>query len=217
MIFLAAQLAERRMERGLKLNYPEAVAFLTFAILEGARDGKSVAELMSDGLQILSRNDVMDGVAEMLTEIQVEATFPDGTKLVTLHSPIRDSVDKSAPGEYKHDSGTLEMNAGKTAKTISVINTGDRPVQVGSHCHFFEVNRALRFDREAAFGMRMDIPSGTSVRFEPGQTQPVDLIPFGGVGVVYGFNRLTEGSTRADSVKNKALEEVKRFCETKHK
>lgn len=89
MIFLAAQLAERRRARGLRLNYPEAVALLTFNVLEGARDGKTVADLMSDGLKLLGRHDVMDGVAEMVTEIQVEATFPDGTKLVTLHNPIR--------------------------------------------------------------------------------------------------------------------------------
>jgi len=89
MIFLAAQLAERRQARGLKLNYPEAVALLSFTILEGARDGKSVAELMSEGLKVLSRQDVMEGVPEMVHEIQVEATFPDGTKLVTLHRPIR--------------------------------------------------------------------------------------------------------------------------------
>lgn len=89
MIFLAAQLAERRRARGLKLNYPEAVALLTFNVLESARDGKTVSQLMSEGLQILRRDDVMDGVPEMIHEIQVEATFPDGTKLVTLHSPIR--------------------------------------------------------------------------------------------------------------------------------
>jgi urease subunit gamma len=89
MTFLAAQLAERRMARGLKLNYPESVALLSFAVMEGARDGKSVAALMSDGLKILKREDVMEGVPEMISELQVEATFPDGTKLVTLHDPIR--------------------------------------------------------------------------------------------------------------------------------
>lgn len=89
MIFAAAELAERRKARGLKLNYPEAMAILTFFILEGARDGKTVAELMSSGLNVLTRDDVMAGVPEMITEVQVEATFPDGTKLVTLHSPIR--------------------------------------------------------------------------------------------------------------------------------
>src|ERR1700739_1365782 len=88
MVFLAAQLAERSRARGLKLNYPEAVALLTFWVLGGARDGKRVADLMREGLQVLSADDVMEGVAEMISEIQVEATFPDGTKLVTLHEPI---------------------------------------------------------------------------------------------------------------------------------
>ena len=88
LIFTAGLVAERRRARGLRLNYPEAVAFITCAILEGARDGRTVAELMSHGTTLLTRDDVMDGVAEMITEIQVEATFPDGTKLVTVHAPI---------------------------------------------------------------------------------------------------------------------------------
>lgn len=88
LVFTAALLAERRKARGLKLNYPEAVALITAAIMEGARDGRTVAELMSDGTKILSRGDVMEGVAEMIPDIQVEATFPDGTKLVTVHHPI---------------------------------------------------------------------------------------------------------------------------------
>ncbi|WP_076591260.1 urease subunit gamma [Herminiimonas arsenitoxidans] len=88
LIFTAALLAERRMARGLKLNYPEAIALITAAIMEGARDGKTVAELMSDGAKILTRADVMEGVAEMIPDIQVEATFPDGSKLVTVHHPI---------------------------------------------------------------------------------------------------------------------------------
>ena len=88
LLFSAAQLAERRLARGLKLNYPEAVALISFEILEGARDGRSVADLMSFGREILSRDNVMEGVAEMVEEVQVEATFPDGTKLVTVHEPI---------------------------------------------------------------------------------------------------------------------------------
>ena len=89
MLFTAALLAERRKARGLKLNYPEAVAYISAAILEGARDGKTVAELMSYGATLLTRAEVMDGIAEMFPEVQVEATFPDGTKLVTVHDPIR--------------------------------------------------------------------------------------------------------------------------------
>ena len=88
LIFSAAQLAERRLNRGLKLNYPEAVAFLSFQVIEGARDGKSVSELMSEGNSWLSRDQVMEGIPEMVNEVQIEAMFPDGTKLVTIHNPI---------------------------------------------------------------------------------------------------------------------------------
>ncbi len=89
LIFTAALLAERRKERGVKLNYPESIAYITAAVLEGARDGRSVADLMSYGATLLKREDVMEGVPEMIHEVQVEATFPDGTKLVTVHNPIR--------------------------------------------------------------------------------------------------------------------------------
>lgn len=89
LIFTAALLAERRKDRGVKLNYPEAIAYITAAILEGARDGRSVSDLMSYGTTLLTRQDVMDGIAEMIHEVQVEATFPDGTKLVTVHNPIQ--------------------------------------------------------------------------------------------------------------------------------
>jgi urease subunit gamma len=97
LLFTAALLAERRKARGLKLNYPEAVAFISAAILEGARDGRSVADLMSFGTTLLTRDDVMDGVAELVAEVQVEATFPDGTKLVTVHQPIGSAAAGGAP------------------------------------------------------------------------------------------------------------------------
>ncbi|PAE32969.1 urease subunit gamma [Bacillus sp. 7884-1] len=89
MIVVAADLARRRKDRGLKLNYPEAIALITYEIMEGARDGKTVAQLMSEGTTILSTDDVMEGIPEMIRDIQVEATFPDGTKLITVHEPIR--------------------------------------------------------------------------------------------------------------------------------
>jgi urease subunit gamma len=89
LIFMAAMVARRRLERGVKLNHPETVAFITDFVVEGARDGKSVADLMRDGATVIARNQVMEGVAEMIPEIQVEATFPDGTKLVTVHDPVR--------------------------------------------------------------------------------------------------------------------------------
>lgn len=109
LLFTAALLAERRKARGLKLNYPEAIAFISAAILEGARDGRSVAELMSYGTTLLSRDDVMEGVAELITEVQVEATFPDGTKLVTVHEPI--GAATSTPASTNTTTSTTTVTA----------------------------------------------------------------------------------------------------------
>jgi urease subunit gamma/beta len=174
------------MARGLKLNYPEAVAFISAAILEGARDGRTVAELMAEGTRLLSEDEVMDGVPELITEVQVEATFPDGTKLVTVHQPI--PVRRPVGiGAVTTGAGTIELNAAGATVRLEVANTGDRPIQVGSHYHFYEVNSALRFDRAAARGFRLDIPAGTAVRFEPGQSRAVDLVAYGGARIVQGF------------------------------
>ncbi len=186
LLFTAALVAERRKARGLKLNYPEAVAYISAAILEGARDGRTVAELMAEGTRILGADDVMEGVAELITEVQVEATFPDGTKLVTVHQPIPVG-NPLGIGAITTLPGTIELNAGRATKRLEVANSGDRPIQVGSHYHFFEVNPALKFDRQSARGFRLDVPAGTAVRFEPGQTRTVDLVAYDGERVVQGF------------------------------
>jgi urease subunit gamma/beta len=187
LVFTAALVAERRKARGLKLNYPEAVAYISAAVLEGARDGKTVAELMSYGAQLLGPDDVMDGIAEMIPEVQIEATFPDGTKLVTIHNPIAPK-GTIVPGELLVEPGPdTELNVGRKRCTVDVSNTGDRPIQVGSHYHFFEVNPALVFDRDKARGFRLDIPAGTAVRFEPGQSRTVELVAYAGERRVYGF------------------------------
>jgi urease subunit gamma/beta len=213
-IFTAAELARKRRQRGLKLNYPEAVALICDEILEGAREGRSVAELISYGSTILTADDVMPGIAEMTPMIQVEATFPDGTKLVTVHDPIRPGAEPydaeaPGPGAIVAMDGEIELNAGRAKTPITVINTGDRPVQVGSHFHFFEVNKALDFDRGAAFGLRLDIPAGTAVRFEPGQSKEVTLVPFGGRSVVGGLNALTNSETGAPGARAAALERAR--------
>ncbi|MES9888889.1 MAG: urease subunit gamma, partial [Candidatus Sedimenticola sp. 6PFRAG1] len=161
LLFTAGLLAERRKEKGLKLNYPEAIAYISCAIMEGAREGRSVAELMDHGRTLLTGDDVMEGVSEMIHEVQVEATFPDGTKLVTVHDPILPSmVNQSSgviPGELIPLAGERELNAGRETITLTVANTGDRPIQVGSHYHFAESNPALTFDRDKARGFRLDI------------------------------------------------------------
>jgi urease subunit gamma/beta len=185
MIFVAADVARRRQARGLKLNYPEAMAILTAEILEWARDGKKVAEIMTLGATVLKAADVMDGVAEMIHEVQVEATFPDGTKLVTVHDPI-DSRSPMKPGEYLLEGKAIEANVGRKTARLLVRHTGDRPVQIGSHYHFFEVNDALDFERARARGMRLNIAAGTSVRFEPGEEKEVEVVEFAGERVVLG-------------------------------
>ncbi|OCC03592.1 Urease subunit alpha [Labrys sp. WJW] len=212
-IFTAAELARKRRAKGLRLNYPEAVALISDEILEGAREGRSVAEMMALGSQILTQDDVMPGVAAMLPMLQVEATFKDGTKLVTVHDPLRPApdgpLDGFEPGEIVSEEGEIELNAGREKRALRVINTGDRPVQIGSHYHFFEVNRALEFDRAAAFGMRLDIAAGTAVRFEPGQEREVELTTFGGQQMLSGLNALSDGLARDPNAKAAALERAR--------
>ena len=214
-IYTAAEIARKRRARGLKLNHPEAIAIIADEILEGGRDGRSVAELISHGSTILTTDDVLPGVADLMPVIQVEPTFPDGTKLVTVHDPIRpgkemvEVVDRVRPGEIITPEGDIEINAGRRTCSIKVINTGDRPVQIGSHYHFFETNRALDFDRAASFGMHLDIPAGTAVRFEPGESKQVNLVEFGGTGEVFGLNSLTMGTTRNEARKDEALRQAR--------
>ncbi|WP_230531523.1 urease subunit gamma [Microvirga roseola] len=194
LIAMAAMVARRRLERGVKLNHPEVIALITDTVLEGARDGRSVAELMEAGAHVVSADQVMEGVAEMIHDIQVEATFPDGTKLVTVHHPIRGAASKDVPGEVTTLGGEIVFNEGAERVVISVANTGHRPIQVGSHYHFFETNPALSFERDRARGMRLDIAPGTAVRFEPGATREVVLVPLGGKREVYGFRRGVMGA-----------------------
>jgi urease subunit gamma/beta len=149
----------------------------------------------------------------MLTMLQVEGTFPDGTKLVTVHDPIRPGTDAEVlmpePGEVIAGEGEIELSPGRPRTTLRVVNTGDRPVQIGSHYHFFETNKALDFDREKAFGMRLDIPAGTAVRFEPGQSKEVTLVAFGGRREVSGLHRLADGSVDDPAVKAAAMGKAK--------
>jgi urease subunit gamma/beta len=225
LIFTAALLAERRKARGLKLNYPEAVALISAAVMEGARDGKTVAQLMSEGRTVLTRADVMDGIPEMIPDIQVEATFPRWHQARHRHQPIVLKPNTATqpphmrtihpmpdpltmiPGELachrshrtrrspaNTDAGEHLLNTGRRTLTLVVRNTGDRPIQVGSHYHFAETNNALGFDRAAARGMRLNIASGTAVRFEPGQERTVELVDYAGERKVYGFQGLTQGA-----------------------
>jgi urease subunit gamma/beta len=216
----AGFLAQKRLARGLRLNHPESVALIATQILEFIRDGRRVSDLMDLGRQLLGRAEVMDGVPELVHEVQIEGTFPDGTKLVTIHNPIvahhgnlelalygsflpvpvRLKADTTTvavasgfsrtekPGEILCAPGDIVANEGRDVTRLSVTNTGDRPIQVGSHYHFVETNAALMFDRKASYGMRLDIPAGTAVRFEPGETKTVPLVAIAGRRVIRGGN-----------------------------
>ena len=211
-IFTAAELSRKRKAKGLTLNHPEAIAFITDEILEGAREGRSVADLISFGSTLLSTDDVLPGVSDLISMIQVEGTFPDGTKLVTVHDPIRPGKKKVggvSPGELDCEEGEIEINAGRRSVTIKVVNTGDRPVQIGSHYHFFETNKALEFNRASAFGLRLDIPAGTAVRFEPGEAKEVVLTEFGGTQELYGLNNLTNGQVSSQDIKDQAMKRAR--------
>jgi urease subunit gamma/beta len=213
-IYVAAELARKHKAKGLPLNHPEAVAYIVDEILEGAREGRSVADLIAWGSTLLTTDDVMPGVAHLMPMIQVEGTFPDGTKLVTIHDPIRPGKRKAAkdevvPGEIIAGDGDIELNAGRCKATLKVVNTGDRPIQIGSHYHFFETNKALDFDREKSFGMHLDVPAGTSVRFAPGESKEVVLTEFGGTGELLGLNGLTEGNWRSEANKAEALQRAR--------
>jgi urease subunit gamma/beta len=213
-IYVAAEMARKHRAKGLRLNHPEAVALIVDEILEGAREGRSVAELISWGSTILNSDDVIPGVAELMPIVQIEGTFPDGTKLVTVHDPIRPgkirkSEDQVVPGEILAESGRIELNAGRRKFSMTALNTGDRPIQVGSHYHFFEVNKALDFDRSRAFGMHLDIPAGTAMRFEPGESKEITLTEFGGSGELLGLNSLTDGDRNDGAVRTAALERAR--------
>lgn len=218
-------LAQKRLARGVKLNYVETVALISAQLLEFIRDGKhTVAELMDIGTRILGRRHVMPEVCHCVHEIQVEGTFKDGTKLITIHDPISSddgdlelalygsflpvpSKDKFPLAElneyYGEDRGPgcvltakadpIVLVSERKRISLKVTNTGDRPIQVGSHYHFMETNKALEFDRSLSYGKKLDIPAGSAVRFEPGETKTVSLVDFGGNMIMSGGNGYSKG------------------------
>ncbi|KAJ8758884.1 hypothetical protein K2173_002663 [Erythroxylum novogranatense] len=214
----AGYLAQKRLARGLTLNYTETVALIATQILEFVRDGnKTVAELMDIGKQLLGRRQVLAAVPHLLDFVQVEGTFPDGTKLITVHEPIAcengnmelalhgsflpvpsldmfpELEDNEIPGGITYACGDITLNSGRKAVILKVVSIGDRPIQVGSHYHFIEVNPSLVFDRMKAYGMRLNIPAGTAVRFEPGDCKSVVLVSIGGKKVIRGGNGIVDG------------------------
>jgi urease subunit gamma/beta len=234
----AGVLAQKRLARGVRLNHPEAVALIATQLLELVRDGRRVSELMDLGRRMLGRRQVLAGVPELVSEVQVEGTFPDGTKLVTVHHPIAaehgdlelalygsflpvpplstfpevppDGPEEASPGEVLPAPGEVVLNEGRAAIQLAVTNLADRPVQVGSHYHFAEANPLLRFDRGRAYGRRLDLAAGMAVRFEPGETRTVALVEIAGRRVVRGGNALATGPVTEDGRRRAVTEALRR-------
>lgn len=208
VIFNAAQMARRNRSLGIRLSHPEAVAYITDEVMTAARRDIPYAEIRDMAGRLLTSDDVEPGVPQMITMLYIECMFAEGTKVMAVFEPIvpEDAVAEDiVPGEIIAGGDDIELLADLPVITIDVLNTGDRDVQVRSHTHFFEVNRALRFDRAAAWGMKVDRPAGAGVRFEPGVTKSVRLVPIAGARVVRGQAGLVNGSLDAPSALEWAL------------
>ncbi|GLF98929.1 urease subunit gamma [Streptomyces yaizuensis] len=203
LLFGAAELARARRARGLRLNVPEATALIADTVCEAARDGRRLAEAVAAARSVLGPDDVLPGVADIVTEVHVEAVFDDGSRLAVVTDPIGGgSLGDAAPGAVLP--GPADPPTAP-ALTLTVRNTAAVPVSVTSHFHFFEANPRLDFDRRAAYGMRLHVPAGSSVRFDPGAVTDVGLVPLGGDRIAIGFAGLVDGELDAPGAREEAL------------
>ena len=206
LIFTAAELARARRARGLRLNVPEAVALIADTVCEAARDGARLADAVMAGREVLGPRDVLPGVAAIVTEVQVEAVFEDGTRLAVISDPIGADEPSSGPGAIlPREESQYPAETPRDTVSVDVVNTATVPISVTSHFHFFEANPRLRFDRAAAYGRHLGVPAGSSVRFDPGASVRVELVPIGGDRVAIGFAGLVDGALDEPGAKERAL------------
>ncbi|KUN00061.1 urease subunit gamma [Streptomyces yokosukanensis] len=206
LLFTAAELARTRHTRGLRLNVPEATALIADTVCEAARDGLRLAAALERGRSVLGPDDVLPGVTDVVTEIQVEAVFEDGTRLAVITDPFgppEPHPSDAAPGGVIP--GSEVIAAPEPAVRLTVRNTASVPISVTSHFHFFEANPRLEFDRAAAYGMRLAAPAGSSTRFDAGRTAEAGLVAMGGARVAVGFAGLVDGPLDAPGAKEAAL------------
>ncbi|GGV96097.1 urease subunit gamma/beta [Streptomyces gelaticus] len=202
LLFSAAELARARRARGLRLNVPEATALIADTVCEAARDGRRLAEAIEAARSVLGPDDVLPGVADVVTEVHVEAVFDDGSRLAVVSRPLGDGLGDEGPGAVLPGPATPEP---EPAVRLTVHNTATVPVSVTSHFHFFEANPRLDFARAAAYGMRLCVPAGSSVRFGPGECVEVGLVPIGGDRIAIGFAGLVDGPLDAPGAREEAL------------
>ena len=209
VVFTAAEIARRNRSLGIRLSHPEAVAFLTDEVMVAARRDLPYDEIRDMASRLLTTDEVEPGVAEMIPMLYIECLFAEGTKVMALFEPIgpgeKPLLDDIVPGQIISPDDEIEMFADLPVVTVDVVNTGDRDVQVRSHTHFFEVNRAMRFDRAAAWGMKIDRPAGTGIRFEPGVLKAVTLVPIAGDRIVRGQAGLVNGFLDEAGAKQRSL------------
>ncbi|WP_438485715.1 urease subunit gamma [Streptomyces sp. S186] len=209
LLFGAAELARARRARGLRLNVPEATALIADTVCEAARDGRRLAQAIEAARAVLGPEDVLPGVADIVTEVHVEAVFDDGSRLAVVTDPIGAGPAAGTGEEPAPAPGAvLPGPAGpepEPAVVVAVRNTATVPISVTSHFHFFEANPRLAFDRAAAYGMRLCVPAGSSVRFDPGGSSEVGLVPIGGARIAIGFAGLVDGPLDAPGAKAEAL------------
>jgi urease subunit gamma/beta len=181
-IFAAAELARRTLQRGLRLNAPEAIALICDEMHLAARAGASFDDVLEAGRSALGRDQVLDGVVELTSEIRLEVLLEDGSRLVVLRDALGPSSG-DGPGAVVVVAGdVVELVADRGRIALAVTNRSERPVRVSSHYPFWRANVRLEFDRDAARGYRLDVPAGASVRWAPGQTREVELVALGGQG-----------------------------------
>lgn len=207
LLFTAGQLAKTRLASGLKLNKPEAVALISNAVVEAARAGSTHAQAFAAGKNAVKLSDLMPGVASLLTGISVEAVFDDGRRLVVVNL-------ESNEAEYAGQVTRLEpfsAEAPKDVETVHVKNESAIQISVTSHMHFLEINPKLKFNRELAYGMRANIPSGTHVDFPPNEIVDVQLIPIEGERILIGFAGIVDGPLDAPGMREKAMQRIAEF------
>jgi urease subunit gamma/beta len=200
LLYLTAELARARRGRGLLLNVVEATALVADAVCEAARDGKRLGEAVDIARSVLNEREVLPGVIRAVPEVRVEAVFDDGSRLAVVRDPFRAGAPSPQAPEPSGLPGEVELE---------VTNTAAVPISVTSHFHFFEANPRLRFDRAAAYGMHLAVAAGAAVRFEPGGTRRVSLVPIGGRRVVIGFAGLVDGPLDEPGARERALEKAR--------
>jgi urease subunit gamma/beta len=180
-VFAAAELARRSLVLGLKLSAPEAIAVVCDAMHLEARRGATYEDVIEAGRSTLDPDQVMDGVADIATEVRLEVLLNEGSRLVVLREPFG-PASPDGPGAVRSAEGDLELVPERKRITLTVTSSSERPVRVSSHFPFAEANAKLAFDRNAARGFRLDLPAGDSMRWAPGETKDVRLVAFGGGG-----------------------------------